>query len=142
MRAIASLILLLLAWPASAEVLTPDGAEARTAAGELTIIDVRLPQEWAETGMPSGALGISLQNPETFRARPGFVDDVRHALGGKQDTPVAVICAGGTRSAIAARELEEAGFTHVFDISEGVSGGAHGPGWLRRHLPTEPCKTC
>lgn len=142
MRALASLILLLLASPAGAEVLTPDGAEARAAAGELTIIDVRLPQEWAETGLPSGALGISLQNPETLRARPDFVEDVLHALGGEQDTPVALICASGTRSAFAAELLASAGFSKVYDISEGVVGGAHGPGWLKRHLPTEPCKAC
>ena len=142
MRALASLILLLLAWPASAEVLTPDGAEARAAAGELTIIDVRLPGEWAETGLPAGAVGISLQNPRTLRARPDFVDDVLRALRERRDAPVAVICAAGSRSAIAAELLAEGGFTKVYDISEGVSGGPHGPGWLQRHLPTEPCKTC
>jgi rhodanese-related sulfurtransferase len=142
MRVIPSLILLLLAWPASAEVLTPDTAEARVAAGQLTIIDVRLPQEWAATGMPAGALGVSLQNPRTLEARPDFVDDVLHALGGRQDVPVALICAAGSRSAVATELLAEAGFTKVYDISEGVSGGPHGPGWLQRHLPTEPCKTC
>ena len=142
MRAVASLILLLLAWPASAEVLTPPTAEAQAAAGKLTIIDVRLPDEWAETGLPAGAIGLSLQNLQTLEARPGFVDDVLHALGNQRGSPVAVICAAGTRSAIAAELLEAAGFTQVYDISEGVSGGPHGPGWLRRHLPTEPCKTC
>jgi rhodanese-related sulfurtransferase len=142
MRVVATLILLSLAWPASAEVLTPNAAETRAEAGQLTIIDVRLPQEWAETGLPAGAVGISLQNPKTLRARPDFVNDVLHVLGGQRNTPVAVICAGGTRSAIAAEQLAEAGFTKVYDISEGVSGGVHGPGWMQRHLPTEPCKTC
>ena len=151
MRAIASLVLILLSswlpWPvaaapASAEVLPPATAEARAAAGQLTIIDVRLPEEWAETGMPAGAVGISLQNPETLRARPGFVADVLHALRDHRDTPVAVICAAGTRSAVAAELLAEGGFTKVYDINEGVTGGANGPGWLQRHLPTEPCKSC
>ncbi len=143
MRAIASLILLLLsAWPAAAEVLSPDGAEARTAAGQLTIVDVRLPAEWAETGMPAGAVGISLQDPVTLDVRPGFVQDVLRALGDRRDAPVAVICAAGTRSAVASELLAQAGLTKVYDISEGVSGGTHGPGWLKRHLPTEPCSTC
>jgi rhodanese-related sulfurtransferase len=142
MRALTLLILLLLAAPAGAEVLTPDAAEARAAAGQLTIVDVRLPEEWAATGLPAGALGISLQDPVTYRARPGFVQDVLRALGGTHDGPVALICAAGTRSAVATELLAGAGFKRVYDISEGVSGGAHGPGWLERHLPTEPCKAC
>ena len=147
MRAIASLILILWSWPvlaspANAEVLTPAAAEARAVAGQLTIIDVRLPQEWAATGLPAGAVGISLQDPKTLGARAGFVDDVLHALREHRDAPLAVICAAGTRSAVAAELLAKSGFTKVYDISEGVSGGPHGPGWLQRHLPTEPCKTC
>ncbi len=142
MRAIVILMLLLLAGPARAEVLSPDTAAARAAAGALTIIDVRLPQEWAATGVPAGAVGISLQSSQTLRVRPDFVEDVQRALGGRQDTPVALICAAGTRSAVAAELLAAAGFTQVYDISEGVSGGANGPGWLERHLPTEPCRSC
>jgi rhodanese-related sulfurtransferase len=142
MRVFASLMVLLLAWPASAEVLSPDKAEARAEAGKLTIVDVRLPDEWAATGLPAGAVGVSLQNPRTMEPRPDFVASVLRALGGRQDAPVALICAGGARSAFAAKELEQAGFTQVYDISEGVSGGPNGPGWLQCHLPTEPCKAC
>ncbi len=65
-----------------------------------------------------------------------------HALREHRDAPLAVICAAGTRSTVAAELLAKSGFTRVYDISEGMSGGAHGPGWLQRHLPTEPCKTC
>jgi rhodanese-related sulfurtransferase len=142
MRVIPILILLLLAWPAAAEVLTPDAAEARAVAGALTIVDVRLPQEWAATGLPAGAVGVSLQDPATLRVRAGFVQDVERALGGRRDAPVALICAAGSRSAVATELLAEAGFTQVYDISEGVTGGANGPGWLQRHLPTKPCKIC
>jgi len=80
MRITCLIILLLLAWPAAADVLSPAEASARVTDGELTIIDVRLPMEWAET--------------------------------------------------------------HVDDISEGMIGGANGPGWLQRQLPTQPCKAC
>ncbi len=142
MRAFASLMVLLLAWPAAAEVLSPDKAEARVEAGRLTIIDVRLQYEWAATGLPAGAVGVSLQSPQTMAPRAEFVADVLRALDGRRDASVALICSGGVRSAYAAAELEQAGFSHVYDISEGVSGGAHGPGWLQRHLPTEPCKAC
>jgi rhodanese-related sulfurtransferase len=142
MRAIGFLILILLAYPASAEVLTPADAKVRAAAGELTIVDVRLPVEWAETGLPEGSEGVSLQDPATLEVRPGFVDDVLRAVGGERDRPIALICARGNRSALATALLARAGFTQVHDISEGVLGGSNGPGWLARDLPTEPCKVC
>jgi rhodanese-related sulfurtransferase len=142
MRVIAVLILILSAWPAAAEVLSPQEARARAAAGGLTIVDVRLPVEWAETGLPEGALGVSLQNPATLEVRSGFVGDVLRVLHGRRERPVALICARGNRSSLAAAMLEEAGFTSVHDISEGMIGGPHGPGWLERALPTAPCQVC
>jgi rhodanese-related sulfurtransferase len=142
MRAIAVLILILSAWPAAAEVLSPQEARARAAAGDLTIVDVRLPVEWAETGLPEGALAVSLQNPATLEVRSGFVGDMLRVLHRRHHQSIALICARGNRSALAAAMLEEAGFTSVHDISEGMIGGQHGPGWLKRALPTAPCQVC
>jgi rhodanese-related sulfurtransferase len=78
----------------------------------------------------------------THEVRGDFVADVLRALGGSEDRPIALICARGNRSAFARELLAEAGFTKVDDISEGMVGGANGPGWLARGLPTEPCKAC
>jgi rhodanese-related sulfurtransferase len=136
---LAILIVPALAW---GEMLSPPDAERRAEHGELTIVDVRLPAEWAETGLPRGALGIPLQDSATYRLRPGFLDDLLQAVGGDPDRPVALICASGNRSALAADLLARAGFSHVYDISEGMVGGPNGPGWLERDLPTEPCRAC
>ena len=65
------------------------------------------------------------------------VQDVQRALGGNPDQPIALICATGKRSAFAREMLAQAGFTNVYDISEGLLGGPNGPGWLARDLPTE-----
>jgi rhodanese-related sulfurtransferase len=134
--------LLLLPVVGRAEVLTAAEAKALAAHGELTIVDVRLPVEWAETGLPAGSQGVSLQNPLTREVRGDFVADVLRAVGGDRRRPIALICARGNRSAFARQLLAEAGFTAVGDISEGMVGGANGPGWLGRGLPTQPCKTC
>ncbi len=124
-----------------AEVLTPDDAKAAAERGELTIVDIRLPAEWAQTGVPEGGLAISLQD-QTQQPRAGFVADVLRALGDDPDKPIALICARGHRSAYARQLLTQAGLTQVHDISEGMLGGEYGPGWLQRELATEPCKTC
>jgi rhodanese-related sulfurtransferase len=126
---------------ARAEVLTPDEARSMAERGEVTIIDIRLPVEWQRTGLPSGALAISLQN-QTEQPRVDFVDDVLHALADDPSRPIALICARGHRSAYARQLLLASGFTQVHDISEGMIGGEHGPGWLARALPTEPCPLC
>jgi len=135
-------VLLLAPVLARAEVLTAEQAQALAARGALTIVDVRLPVEWATTGLPEGAQGVALQDSLTHQLRPGFLDDVLRAVGGDRDRPIALICARGNRSAFARDLLAAAGFTRVEHIGEGVLGGAGGPGWLARGLPTEPCKVC
>ncbi|MGH6917939.1 MAG: rhodanese-like domain-containing protein [Geminicoccaceae bacterium] len=126
---------------AHAEVLTPDEAKAMAARGELTIIDIRLPVEWERTGVPQGALAISLQD-QSQQPRGDFVAYVLEALADVPARPIALICARGHRSAFAQQLLRESGFTEVHDISEGMLGGEYGPGWLARALPTEPCTVC
>lgn len=135
-------LVLLLAGVARAETLSPEEAAERAAAGELVLIDVRLPSEWATTGLPQGALAIALQDPRTLAARPDFVGDVLERLGGDRAREIALICATGVRSAFAARLLERHGFAAVHDVAEGTAGSEQGPGWLARALPTEPCTVC
>ena len=109
--------------------------------GELTIVDIRLPVEWERTGLPQGAVAISLQD-QTLQPRGDFVADVLAALANDTNRPIALICASGHRSAFARQWLLQSGFSHVHDISEGMVGGEYGPGWLARALPTEPCAGC
>ena len=126
---------------ARAEILTPDGARTLAERGELIIIDIRLPVEWQRTGLPEGALAISLQNG-TLQPRAEFVADVLEALANDPTKPIALICASGYRSAFAQQLLLQSGLSEVHDISEGMLGGEYGPGWLARALPTEPCTPC
>lgn len=126
---------------ADTRMLEPEDALQRASAGEITIIDIRLPVEWAETGLPKTAVGISLQD-QKFQPRPDFVDDMRKQVGNDLDRPIALICARGNRSAFTRKLLAAHGFTQVYDITEGVVGGINGPGWLARDLPIEPCSSC
>lgn len=126
---------------ADASRLEPKDALRRASAGDITIIDIRLPIEWAETGLPKSAVGISLQD-QTFQPRPGFVDEIRQHVGNNLDRPIALICARGNRSAFAQKLLAANGFTQLYDITEGMVGGVNGPGWLARDLPTESCSSC
>jgi rhodanese-related sulfurtransferase len=100
--------------------------------GDLVLLDVRTPTEWAMTGLPRDSHGINAQDRD-------FIAQARGAVLGDLDQPIAVICRSGSRSKAAASVLEKAGFTHVFDIAEGMSGNeTAGDGWLKRGLPTDP----
>ena len=116
-------------------------ASALAGAGEITVIDVRGAPEWVRSGVPRGAKEVSLY-PSPGQTNGNFVKQVLAAVGGDKSPPIATICATGTRSAVARDILLRAGFTAVYDISEGMFGSTSGPGWLRRGLPVEPCRSC
>lgn len=116
----------------------PD-AWARAQAGQLTLIDIRRPDEWKQTGVAKGALEINMLHPQGER---GFVRQVEAEIDGDRNAPIGLICRTGNRSSQMQRALVEAGFTQVYNIREGMAGSGAGPGWIARGLPTEACKTC
>lgn len=123
----------MMAAPAFAEPgeLPADSAWQMVQRGDLVVLDVRTPTEWAMTGLPRDSHGTNVQDRD-------FIDQARGAVLGDLDQPVAVICRSGNRSKQAASLLEKAGFTHVYNISEGMSGNDQADGWLKRGLPTDP----
>lgn len=113
----------------------PEALE-RARNGEITIVDVRSPQEWRQTGLPAGAVAVTIHDPDGIE---GFVAALKRSVGNDLDQPVALICARGNRSTRAQTALREAGFTRVLNVREGMLGSASGPGWLARDLPRESC---
>ena len=112
-------------------VLPADAAQKAAAAGEITLIDIRTPQEWAATGSPEGATRLNLQSQE-------FGDTLLGILNDPTAKPVALICASGNRTGNVMTQLRRMGLDkRVYDVSEGMMGSAAGPGWLKRGLPTE-----
>jgi rhodanese-related sulfurtransferase len=109
-------------------VLTATEAFAKAATGKITLIDIRTPEEWAETGSGAGANRLDMR-------RDDFVSALDKLLGGDRTKPVALICARGVRSSRLSRTLRETGFTNIIDVPEGMLGSYAGPGWLERGLP-------
>ena len=83
-------------------------AESRINAGNVTVLDVREPDEHAE-GALIGALHIPRGHLEA-QVEGRIVD---------KDAPVIVYCAGGVRSAFAARTLGELGYSNVLSMAGG-----------------------
>lgn len=83
-------------------------AEAQINAGGVTVLDVREPDEHAE-GALIGALHIPRGHLEA-QVEGRILD---------KDAPVIVYCAGGVRSAFAARTLGELGYSNVLSMAGG-----------------------
>ncbi|MDP3420494.1 MAG: rhodanese-like domain-containing protein [Thiobacillus sp.] len=123
----------------SGPTLTAPEAFEKHQNGQLTLIDIRRPDEWRKTGVADGALRINMVHPQ---GASGFVQQVSAELDGQRDTPIGLICRTGNRTTHMQKALREAGFTQVYNIKEGMVGSGAGPGWVARGLPVEPCKTC
>lgn len=114
-------------------------AHERARSGDLVLIDIRTPQEWRQTGVAAGAARIDMRNP---KGPQGFVEAVLAQVQGNRDVPIALICRTGNRTTYMQKVLEDQGFTRVYNVKEGMAGSAAGPGWIKRGLPIEPCKSC
>lgn len=119
--------------------LSAPDASALVAAGKITLIDVRTPEEWRESGVPPGAKRLDYRNRVGDRA---FLDQIVALVGGDRSAPLAIICRSGNRSTQVQTLLTQNGFSHVLNVPEGMLGSAAGPGWLRRGLPIQPCPSC
>jgi rhodanese-related sulfurtransferase len=95
-------------------------SEALSADAEAQIVDVREPEEWAETGVPEGAVLIPLGDLES-----------RAAAELSADAPVYVICRSGNRSQTGSDILVGLGFTEVYNVDGGFNA------WSAAGLPAE-----
>ena len=96
--------------------------------GDVVLVDIRQPGEWASTGIGEGAVPLDMR-------RRDFEDALLAAVNGDRARPVALICARGVRSRHMSERLVAAGFTRIIDVPEGMLGSGAGPGWLNRGLP-------
>jgi adenylyltransferase/sulfurtransferase len=103
--------------------VTPEEAQQSAQKGAL-LVDVREADEWAQGHAP-GALHIPR----------GFLELRIEEKAKDKDAPVVLYCAGGTRSAFAARSLQELGYTDVASLSGGFGK------WKEAGLPVVVPKT-
>jgi molybdopterin/thiamine biosynthesis adenylyltransferase/rhodanese-related sulfurtransferase len=108
-----------------------DEVDARTAhelaAHELQdtlFVDVREQDEWEEGHIP-GAVHIPR----------GFLESRIESAAADRSRPILVYCAGGNRSAFAAKTLEELGYENVTSLAGGYTD------WKRNGFPTELPRT-
>lgn len=103
-------------------VISPSQANAKTIRGDLVLIDVREPHEWAVDGTPAGSRCVALQSVN-------FIDDVTLLVDDDKAASIAVCCRSGMRGKKAAKLLQDAGFTDVVNVEGGMMR------WVSEKLP-------
>ena len=106
----------------SIPLVSPRHAFERMQSEELTLIDVRQPEEWASDGSPKGANQVALQGQD-------FVDQIMDLVTNQKETPIAVCCRSGMRGEKAGRLLQASGFTNVINVEGGMMR------WVAEKLP-------
>jgi len=83
------------------------------------IIDIRRPDEWADTGIIKGSLKIK-SFEENGRLSPDFFPAFSKAV--KKDEPVILICRVGNRSSFLSNAISvRAGYTNVINVTDGIT---------------------
>jgi rhodanese-related sulfurtransferase len=134
----ALLLMFSIAMPASAgPELTAPEALAAAQTGKVRLIDIRTPAEWRETGTAPGAGRVDF-----YRGPQHVLQYLDQETQGDKNAPIALICRTGNRTSQLQKYLQHLGYKQVWNVKEGMQGSSAGPGWLKRGLPVDACRTC
>jgi len=97
----------------------------------LVMIDVRTEGEWEQSGVATGAIPISMLDPQ-------FLDKLAEVQAQNPGKNIAFICASGRRSTIVQTRLSDMGFSDIYSVYGGTTGSSSSPGWIGEGLPVTP----
>lgn len=113
---------------AQVENLTPEQVAAEVEKGDAVVVDLREPQERSTTGVIPGAASAPRGMLE-FYADPSLP---YHKEEFEPDRRIILHCASGGRSALAAKTLQDMGYTNVAHMDGGIKA------WQEAGRPIEP----
>jgi rhodanese-related sulfurtransferase len=96
----------------------------------VKVLDVRMVEEYVFIGHAGMAVNIPVAFPKyvwdankrkySFEMNPDFIDHVKEIF--KPDDTIVAMCRSGGRSAFAINMLAKAGFTNIYNITDGFEG--------------------
>lgn len=92
----------------------------------VTLVDIRLPEEWRQTGVIKGSKQLTLFGKNGSVA-PDFLTELQKIVPANK--PVALICRTGNRTRAGSAMLAQAGYSHVYNVTDGIMG------WLKEGKP-------
>ena len=86
---------------------------------EVSIIDIRRPAEWHDTGVIEGSILLTFFDKKGNYNIEEWLPRLKKVA--KEDDPVIIICRSGRRSGIVAKFLDEqANYSNVYNASGGI----------------------
>ena len=112
-----------------AEVVNISSTELKSLADQgVPLIDVRLAEEWIETGVVPGSLKMTFFDEKGGYDAKAWFGELNQVAG--RDEPVILICHTGVRSKVIANWLSGGmGYARVYNVTRGIDD------WTRRGLP-------
>ncbi|MGA1844784.1 MAG: rhodanese-like domain-containing protein [bacterium] len=125
------------------ELITAYEAYEMVQNGEATLVDVRTLEEYVFVGNaalePDGdpiaylipwefLEGTDDEGNEIYRRNPDFEALFEQTFGYDKTQPLIIICRSGNRSSYAALQLEENGFTNIYEVDNKLKESASFPG--------------
>ncbi len=93
----------------------------------ITLVDIRRPEEWRQTGVIKGSHKITLFD-SNGRVMPDFQEKFEAITD--PDEPVALICRTGNRTAVASKMLsQQLGYKKIYNVERGITD------WIRKGNP-------
>jgi rhodanese-related sulfurtransferase len=105
-------------------------AHQRLASGRSILVDIRTPEEWAATGVATGAVRLDMTAPD-FLPR---LDALRRS---NPDKDLDLICHSAGRTADVQQALAKQGWTRLVNVRGGMAGRWFEMGWIGAGLPVE-----
>jgi rhodanese-related sulfurtransferase len=97
--------------PDNLTLASPSGAQL-AADGNTLLVDIRTPQEWAQTGVVEGALLVTYADADSFLAA------VTPHL--KEGQTLSLICRSGNRTSRASRQIAAKTDRQIVDVAGGM----------------------
>lgn len=89
---------------------------------DVVLIDIRTPTE-------IGRMGGAIKTPQNVNIVRGWLEFRVTAAAQSKDTPIVVYCGGNVRSPLAAKTLQDMGYSNVKNYADGFLG------WRKAKLP-------
>jgi len=86
------------------------------------IIDVRLEDEWKDTGIIQNSIPLTYFDKSFKPMMNEFLNGANKATHGDKLKPIVVVCRTGQRSVIASQALDKTGYKNVYNLKYGIYG--------------------
>jgi rhodanese-related sulfurtransferase len=113
--------------------ITPPEAHKLAAEKQVVLIDIRRPDEWADTGVGEHAVRIDMEDPL-------FLPKLNAAMGNDRTKPVALICRTASRTRVLQQALLQDGYKQILNVEGGMIGNSADKGWIKHGLPVAKAK--